>query len=1247
MLRLDTGPVVRLAAFALLSFSLALAAPAGFAAPPDGKGKPGGGGGKGGGGKNAVIAGDDEGAVETGGSVTIDVFENDSDPNGNPFAIISITNGAFGSVVDNGNGTVTYTANNTAGQSFPLSDSFTYVISTGLKKSKDGTGTVTMAIDGLPPAAEAGPDQTVPDTNNVSGETVTLDGSASTDDGSIVSYGWEWLGGSASGVSPSVYLPDGDTIVTLTVTDNEGDTDTDTMTVTVEALNLAPIADAGADQAPADSDGLPGETVTLDGTGSSDPDGTISSYAWAWAGGSATGATPSVSLPDGAIVVTLTVTDNRGGTDTDTVTITVDPPNVAPTANAGPDLTPPDTDGLPGETVALDGTGSSDPDGTVDAYAWSWSGGTATGATPSITLPDGATTVTLMVTDNEGATNIDTVSVTVQAPNVDPVANAGPDQPVADTDGAPGETVALDGTGSSDSDGTIETYAWTWDGGSASGVNPSVSLPDGDTVVTLTVTDDRGGTDTDTVTISVEPANIPPVANAGADQTIPESNGVAGETVTLNGAGSSDPDGSIVSYDWAWPGGTASGVGPIISLDDGATIVTLTVTDDEGATDTDSVTINVASPGLVTVSSWGEAEVRRVLHACCYGGQATDAQIASWGAMSPNAAVAEILSFDYNNPLLSPPEDAFASNNSSLYDMQVFWSSDSADNPVRNDRRSYYTMSPSDNFSMHNLERTWWEAVNQRGGNPFLHKIGFYITNHHYAVAGHAVGALMQPYYDEIIGALNDGASFTDIQYLASSSATLARKYGHQYSRFYRNGDGLGGGTFYGNDDFAREFFQLGMRIDGVADNDYHENVTIENMAKVLSGMDIDRDYGAYESTLDDLEYVAPLVLDTHVDAGGRLIRNAGSETPTTVFYNGENREYYGLHHANCLEIFDAGTVAEGDPPFEACGDTADLKIRAVVDVAAQHPEALAGLPIRIIEFLFDDNLTTAKIAALQYAWASMPTKDLLTFFRAYFASTAFHSEDTYKYANGFNYLNRIWLNNTLSNADSHANARHPQGAGDLIGAQVFEPAHSVFGAQTGKNVANSPNIFLLALNRRVTNSSYIAEDHIEGTTTNGLGEDAVSGDGWYRDWGAVIPLNGSGQHVAGEVTDWLWNRFIGDGGENLGVVERAHIQSLLATGDDLNYRVQQVHPASMTTTELNARHFDDGTRILFGTPALTTPGPDSRGIDVYAINQAHAATVMDLNSADPGTQKFWNKNVGFAVNFIATLPFMFAFEGK
>jgi hypothetical protein len=110
--------------------------------------------------------------------------------------------------------------------------------------------------------------------------------------------------------------------------DNQGATDTDSLIITVNALaqNSPPVASAGADQAVTDYDGNGTESVTLNGSGSSDSDGSIVSYVWRdGVTVVGTGAAPSVSLSVGAHTLTLHVTDNDGATATDSVVVTVNP----------------------------------------------------------------------------------------------------------------------------------------------------------------------------------------------------------------------------------------------------------------------------------------------------------------------------------------------------------------------------------------------------------------------------------------------------------------------------------------------------------------------------------------------------------------------------------------------------------------------------------------------------------------------------------------------------------------------------------------------------------------------------------------------------------------------------------------------------------------------------------------------------------------------------------------------------------
>ena len=95
--------------------------------------------------------------------------------------------------------------------------------------------------------------------------------------------------------------------------------------------------------------------------------------------------------------------------------------NAAPVANAGPDQTVLDADNSGGELVALDGTGSSDPDGALESsdHVWTQNGTQiATGAITSFTFPVGVHEVVLTVTDEAGATDSDTVQITVEEPDI-------------------------------------------------------------------------------------------------------------------------------------------------------------------------------------------------------------------------------------------------------------------------------------------------------------------------------------------------------------------------------------------------------------------------------------------------------------------------------------------------------------------------------------------------------------------------------------------------------------------------------------------------------------------------------------------------------------------------------------------------------------------------------------------------------------------------------------------------------------
>jgi len=151
--------------------------------------------------------------------------------------------------------------------------------------------------------------------------------------------------------------------------------------------------------------------------------------------------------------------------------------------------------------VSFDGSDSSDPDGTVETFAWDFGdGATGLGATPSHTYSQSGTFVaTLTVTDNDGLTANDTAQVTVT--NTAPSARA-----LADVvSGQAPLAVNFSGDSSSDADGSISSAGWTFgDGATASGLNSShVYTSAGSFTATLTVTDNLGESSNDSVSIDV------------------------------------------------------------------------------------------------------------------------------------------------------------------------------------------------------------------------------------------------------------------------------------------------------------------------------------------------------------------------------------------------------------------------------------------------------------------------------------------------------------------------------------------------------------------------------------------------------------------------------------------------------------------------------------------------------------------------------------------------------------------------
>lgn len=599
----------------------------------------------------------------------------------------------------------------------------------------------------------------------------------------------------------------------------------------------------------------------------------------------------------------------------------------------------------------------------------------------------------------------------------------------------------------------------------------------------------------------------------------------------------------------------------------------------------------------LTPEQWDELAVRKVLRTFAYGGLTTDEKIRTWADTDPDVAIRRMLTFDYINPALSPPQDGSANYGYSLEALQTYWGRNNTDNPVLWSNREGYSSLTSVFFgylSLQNMQRTWAQAVNTRGVNPFLHKIAHYLTNYQMAITGEKI-SLFRPYYDEVVNNLVEHATFTDLIADASKSAAVAMRYEHKANIYNNNKE-----IFAGNDDFAREYFQLFFRINGEGEEEYHEGVSIENNAKLLTGMNIDRDDFLGGSGRDTDWWLAPIVFTDHVDDTGREIKNLK------------------FHHQGCLEVLHS----------EICGTTAAEKIDNLSQVAASHPEAMSNLPVYIIQTLADDQLTEDEQEVLRKEWAES-NDDLLLFIRKYAISTAFHSTDTIKYQNGFDRNLAIFNAVVLDNHEALTAKTFTQGAlNNLLdqGAAPHMPAHDVFGGQTGLEAYNSTGIFKHAYDDAVDgfgDGLFIYEStYYADRNETELVE-------WVKDWSAVVPPDGVGGYRVGAVVDWLWNRMVADGGKNLDVMARAQLLALLAEGKDFGLYIAENHPG------------------ISSDPTMQYSSAELQSDEITPILQSLELTDFLLDSADPELRRQASINMSLASAFISALPYTFVMEGR
>ena len=425
----------------------------------------------------------------------------------------------------------------------------------------------------------------------LAGESIAFSGSAvDPEDGVLTGAALRWLssadGELGTGTSFSRNdLSAGSHTIRLIATDSDGRADTASVSIGVGApANRPPTAAINLPES--GQEFTAGQSISFQGTGFDPEDGTLTGSSLVWSsdldGQIGTGIVFSRSdLSLGSHGIRLIATDSEGAADTALVSIGVgEPPNQDPTASFSfscSNLTCTFTDG------------STDPDGTIASWAWEFGDGSESGEQNPVHTYEagGSYDITLTVTDDDGATDDATLQVTVNPQNQGPRASF---------------TFACDLLGcsftdtSSDEDGVIESWSWTFgDGGSSGLQNPQHAYASGGQyTVTLVVTDDDGATGQAVQQVT---ANAKPIADFGFACT--------GRTCQFTDL-STDPDGTITARNWNFGDGTTSAqANPLKTYgNDGTFEVRLIVTDNRAARDTFVDSVPVLQPNQPPLASF-------------------------------------------------------------------------------------------------------------------------------------------------------------------------------------------------------------------------------------------------------------------------------------------------------------------------------------------------------------------------------------------------------------------------------------------------------------------------------------------------------------------------------------------------------------------------------------------------------------------------------------------------------------------
>jgi len=544
---------------------------------------------------------------------------------------------------------------------------------------------------------------------------------------------------------------------------------------------------------------------------------------------------------------------------------------------------------------------------------------------------------------------------------------------------------------------------------------------------------------------------------------------------------------------------------------------------------------------LIEEDSWSKNTVNKILNTFTYGIVASQEQIEAWVDMPPEEAIEEIITMDGFNKKLRNRENTFLTEEEDKLEYILQEAS------VR-----YPNSAFNFNARLTNGELLSVLIMDNTNYNPTRLKVGLWETNYH-QVINSKVDALFSfnvyHYFDDIVEGIENNIGYQNILSKSATSSPIMYMYKQFENKFTNNKLSV-------NDDFAREYNQLFFGILGKNDLAYYEDVTIENTARALTG--IDANYDSYTTINGEETLSAP------------------------SYYIKENA---GNHYHGMLEIL--GEFISHSGVKEA--------LEEIARIAITKNESIKNLPVMIINGLADSNLennsnTTQRIINEWKENVNHP--DLLSFIRKYAISKEFHSETRLKYLSS---LDRLMKTYNLLNFEG----KKPYSYTKLIqelekeNYKIFFPAKGVFGNLTGEDIINNSNI-ISAFYNRAANQEY---------------------SGIYPGMDFSKMIDKDIDNNVKDITEFIWNRFVGDNLKNFGQMERLHIYSLLLYGKNYNDYIQSDIDY---TEEYIESDIDTGNKI----------------IDM-------SEEYIDINTTNI------KRNLKYVTNFVLGLPFMWFEEGK